>query len=428
MSWYHLVSNDIGKWIALGLFVITFALILYRKFNVSFLPLGVAAILILLGITNPADAFLNYVNWDVLTIYWGFEILADAFKESKVPSLIVNRALVRVKKEKYALFSLCILAMGLSTFMANPVVVIILAPLAIEMAEKLKGSLFLYLISLAVSANVVTTVTMISDPPSLILATTTGMSFFDFYWFKGKLGLGTLTIIGILVALSTLFWQFRNLNNRVDIKREEIEVSYSPVILFVLSIIALAAIPWNNLGAWNHPGIVGIVLGLATLVVWSDYMRRMLREFDWHSLIFLSGIFIVVATVNDTGLLREFAVWLGNTGIRSPSVYLAIFIWVSVALSSLIDNVPYTIIMIPVCTSVAQALGVNPFPFYFGMLVGTGMGGNLTPAGATANVLACSMLERRGYQIELGKYMTIAVPFSLAAVIAVHILLQLVWL
>lgn len=428
MPWYHLVSNDAGKWIALAIFVITFALILYRKFNVSFVPLGAAAILVLLGITNPADAFLRYVNWDVLAIYCGYGLLAVAFQESKVPSLIVNRALVRVKKEKYALLFLCVLAMGLSTFMANPVVVIILAPLAIEMAEKLKGSLFLYLIAVAISANVVTTVTMISDPPTLILATTTGMDFLDFYWFQGKLGLGTLSIIGIFAALSTLLWQFRNLNNRVDIKREEIEVSYSPVILFVLSIIALAAVPWNNMGGWNHPGIVGVVLGIATLVVWSDHLREMLREFDWHSLFFLAGIFIIVATLNNTGLLKDFAVWLGNTGIKSSSVYLAIFIWVSVALSSFIDNVPYTIIMIPVCTSVASALGVNPFPFYFGMLVGTGMGGNLTPVGATANVLACSMLERRGYRIDLGKYVGIAAPFSLAAVIAVHILLQITWL
>jgi Na+/H+ antiporter NhaD/arsenite permease-like protein len=105
-----------------------------------------------------------------------------------------------------------------------------------------------------------------------------------------------------------------------------------------------------------------------------------------------------------------------------------VFIWVSVVLSSFIDNVPYTIIMIPVCTSVAKTLGVSPFPLYFAMLVGTGMGGNLTPIGATANVLACGMLEKRGYKIELGKYMAIAVPFSIAAVGAVHLLMQLTWL
>ncbi len=428
MPWYQLLSPEIGKWIAFAVLAVTFALVLWRKFNISFLPIGAAALLILLGITNPAQAFVYDISWDVLGIYWGFGILADAFKRSGVPSLIVNRALLHVKKEKYALLFLCSIAMLLSSFMANPVVVIILAPIAIEMAEKLKGSLFLYLVALAISANVVTTVSMISDPPALILATSTGMEFLDFYWFQGKPGLGTLTVIGIFIALLTLFWQFRSLNNRVEMKYEKIEVNYSPVILFAISVVALAVIPWNDIGDWNHPGIVGLALGIATLVIWSDYARQMIREFDWHSLVFLAGIFILVATVNNSGLLQEFANWLGHVGITNPAVYLAIFVWASVALSSFIDNVPYTMLMIPVCASVANALGVSPFPFYFGMLVGTGMGGNLTPVGATANVLVCSMLERRGYKINLGRYMEIAVPFSVAAVAAVHILLQVAWL
>jgi Na+/H+ antiporter NhaD/arsenite permease-like protein len=376
MSWYHLIDNDTGKWISLTVFILTFALILYRKFNVTFLPLGAGVILILLGLANPAEAFLSYVSWDVLAIYWGFGILADAFQRSNLPSLIVNRVLVHVKQEKYALFSLCILTMCLSSFMANAVVVIILSPIAIEMADKLKGSLFLYLVALAVCANVVTTVSMIADPPSLILATETGMNFLDFYWFQGRPGLGTITIIGLIVALLTLLWQFRRLNNRVDIAKEEIKASYSPLFIFILSIVALAIVPWNDLGTWNHPGIIGIALGFITLFVWADDARSILHDFDWQSLIFLAGIFIIVSTVNDTGLLQDFAVWLGKIGINSPPLYLGMFVWVSVALSSFIDNVPFTIIMIPICTNVARVLGVNPSPFYYGMLAGTGMGGN----------------------------------------------------
>jgi len=132
MPWYHLFSNDVGKWVALGVFIVTYGLVLWRKFNIAFLPLGASLILILLGLTNPADAFLGYINWDVLALYAGYGMLANSFKDSGLPSLIVNRALVRVNKEKYALLFLCALAMGLSCFMENPIVVIILAPIAIE--------------------------------------------------------------------------------------------------------------------------------------------------------------------------------------------------------------------------------------------------------------------------------------------------------
>jgi len=428
MSWYNLFDPEMEKLVALAIFAITFVLILYRRFNISYVPLIASGVIILLGIASPAEAFRKWVNWDVLAIYWGYGMLVTSFLKSNIPFWLANRIISRVKKEKYALLFLCILAMVLSSFMVNPVVVIMLAPLAIEIATRLKASLFLYLVALSVSSNVVTTVTMISDPPAIILATSTGMDFLDFYWFQGRIGLGTLSIIGISVALSTLLFQFRKLNNVVDIKKEEIKITYGPLALFLSSVLALAFIPWKSLGVWNHPGLVGFSLGVLSLVISRRDVRQMLKGYDWNSLVFLIGIFIVVETVNSVGLLADFTKWLGSTGMKSPMLYLAIFVWMSVAISSFIDNVPYTVLMIPVCAGVAQNLGISPFPFYFGMLVGTGIGGNITPVGATANVIATGMLEKRGCRVTLGKFMAVSVPFSVSAVLAVHILLQLVWL
>jgi Na+/H+ antiporter NhaD/arsenite permease-like protein len=428
MSWYHVFSPFAEKWVALAVFAVTFALILYRRFNIAYVSLAAAGFLVLAGIANPAEAFSKSVNWDVLAIYWGYGTLAIAFRESKVPAWMANRVLIKVRSEKQALLFLCVLAMVLSSFMANPVVVIMLAPLAIELATKLKASLFLYLIALAVSSNIVTTVTMIADPPAMILATTTGMDFLDFYWFQGKISLGALSIIGILVAILVLLLQFRKLGRQVSIAREDIRVSLSPLALFISSILALALIPWPHLGVWNHPGFVGLAVGIFSVIVAKGYARSMSKEFDWNTIAFLIGIFIVIATVANIGLLKDFAVWLVHTEMGSPTTYLAVFVWISVVLSSFIDNVPFTILMLPVCAGVAQTLGISPYPFYFGMLVGTGIGGNLTPVGATANVLACGMLEKRGYKVQFSKYLRIAGPVSISAVLIIHILLQSIWL
>ncbi len=430
MTWYSLFDPQIAKWITLGVFVIAYAIILWRKFNIAYVALSAAAVLILLGITNPAQAILRDINWDVLAMYWGYSMLSFDFLESKVPALIVNQALSRVKKEKYALLFLCIMAMVLSVAMPNPVVVVMLAPIAIEMAEKLKGSLFLYMIALAISANVVTTVSMISDPPALILALTTGIKFLDFYWFQGKIGIGTLSVIGICVALITLAVQFRKLNNQVSIPEEKIKVRWTASILFLASVVVLSIVPWNSIGNWNHPGLVGLALGAICLPIGASRgsFKEMIKESDVTTLAFLVGIFVAVAAVQNVGLLNDFSTWLGGIGLKSTFIYLTIFTWLSVLLSAFVDNVPYTVLMIPVCAGVANALGVSPFPFYFGMLAGTGIGGNITPVGATANVLACGMLEKRGIKVELGKYMAIAVPFSVAAVLAVYILIAIFWL
>jgi Na+/H+ antiporter NhaD/arsenite permease-like protein len=293
------------------------------------------------------------------------------------------------------------------------------------MAERLKASLFLYLVGLAIASNVVTTVSMVADPPALILAMETGMRFLDFYWFQGRLGLGTLSVIGVAVALLTLMFQFRKLDNPVAIKPEPVRMSYAALGVFVLSVVALTVPPSKD-----YPGLVGLALGLVSLLLLWDRtkVKEALKEFDWPSIAFLIGIFILVDAVDQVGLLEDFATALTRAGLRSPLLALTIVTWLSVALSSFIDNVPYTVLMIPVCSYLAQSLQINPFLLYFGMLVGTGIGGNITPVGATANVLACGMLEKRGYMIDFGSYARISLPFSVAAVAAVQILLVVFWM
>ncbi len=234
--------------------------------------------------------------------------------------------------------------------------------------------------------------------------------------------------MGVIAAVLVLMLTFRKMNTKAVVEAEKIKVNILPVILLVVSVAALAFIPWDNMGAWNHRGLVGLALGLVSLGFSGKNTKVWLKEYDWNSLFFLIGIFILIFAVNEVGLLEDFTSLLVNTGITSPIIFLAILVWVSVLLSAFIDNVPYTVIMLPVCSMLAASLGVNPYPFYFGMLIGTGMGGNLTPVGATANVLACGMLEKRGYKIQLGSYIKIVWPFTLAAVAVSHILLQLIWM
>ena len=107
-----------------------------------------------------------------------------------------------------------------------------------------------------------------------------------------------------------------------------------------------------------------------------------------------------------------------------------ILTWLSVALSSFMDNVPYTVLMIPVAKSLAVSLGMGGFayPLLYGMIVGTGIGGNITPVGATANVFAVGLLEKRGYKVKLRDYMRISLAPSVLSVIAAQLLILLLWM
>ena len=412
------------KIIVLLIFAGCYSLALSRKVKLAYASLGASALLLASGILKIEDAVFNAIKWDVLGIYWGFMMVSFVFMKSRMPDFIAMKLLKMVRVEKYAILSLCALTAFLSAFMENVGVVLIMAPVAITIAKLLNSSLFRYMVAIAISSNVVTTVTMVADPPSLILALETGMKPLDFYWFNGRPGLGTLTIVGVIAAMSTLLFQFRNMNKKVEIETEKIYVTKGASALFVFGVPALAIAP--ELGI--KVGIVGFAVGAIALYMRRQDIKEMLFEFDWNSFLFIVGIFMVIFSLSASGILMDFSGFLVKSGFKDPAFMLAFVTWVSVAASSFMDNVPYTILMIPVCRNLAEIIGMSAWPLLFGMLVGTGIGGNITPVGAAANVFACGILEKHGYKIVLKEYLKIGVPFSIAAVATVHILLQIFWL
>lgn len=411
------------KIVTIIIFILCYSLAISRKVKLAYISPASAVLLLLFGILSPKDAFSS-VKWNVLGIYWGFMMVSMVFAESKMPSLIVNKIIKYIRKEKYFILALCAITAFLSAFMENVGVVLMMAPVAIEAAKKMKIDLFKTMIAVAISANVVTTLTMVADPPSIILASETGMKFFDFYWFQGKIGLGAITLFGVVAALLTLLFTFRKLNTTLALSEEKIQANYFPTVLFIVSVLGLAFLPEFGI----QPGFVGLAAGLISLFVYRNKAMTMMREFDWNSFFFIIGIFIVIGSLKTTGLLDDFAHVIGSLGISNATLMLLIVTFISMAASSFIDNVPWTVLMIPVCMNIASLIHVSPFPLLYGMLIGTGIGGNITPVGATANVFACGILEKQGYKIKLKEYVKISLPFSLVAVVVAVIFLQIFWL
>ncbi len=412
------------KLIVLAVFIACYALALSRKVKIAYASLGAAALLLILGYVTPSEAAFKAVKWDVMGIYWGFMMVSHVFMLSRMPELIANRILCHVRVERYVILALAGLTAFLSAFMENVGVVLMMAPVAIAVSRRLESSLFHYMIAIAISSNVVTTFTMVADPPSIILAMETGMKPLDFYYFQGRIGLGTITLFGVLAALATLLFNFRWMNKIIEVSPEHIPVTKGASVLFVAGVAALVIAPEFGI----RPGIVGLAAGIVALWMGRRELREMIVDFDWNSFLFIIGVFVVVYALDASGLLDDFAEGVVRSGFDSSTGLLAFITWVSVALSSFMDNVPYTILMIPVCKGLAASLGIAAWPLLYGMLIGTGMGGNITPVGATANVFACGILEKHGLKVALKEYLKISIPFSVAAVLTSHILIQLLWL
>ena len=89
--------------------------------------------------------------------------------------------------------------------------------------------------------------------------------------------------------------------------------------------------------------------------------------------------------------------------------YTAI-VWASVLFSAFIDNIPYVATMLPVVTSLAAGLGIDPTVLYFGLLSGATLGGNCTPIGASANITGIGILRRDGHEVKTSDFCRIGIP------------------
>jgi Na+/H+ antiporter NhaD/arsenite permease-like protein len=132
-------------------------------------------------------------------------------------------------------------------------------------------------------------------------------------------------------------------------------------VLFVAGAAALAISP--EFGA--RPGIAGLIVSLMALSLGRKNVRAMVLEFDWNSFLFITGAVMVIFTVNTYGLLSDFAELVVRPGFDNPTLVLTFTIWISVTLSSFIDNAPFTILTIPVCQHLARLLQISAWPLRY---------------------------------------------------------------
>lgn len=418
-------------------------LIFSSKYMATALWIGVGALLVLplvFGlprIFTPLDLFRMggeggwlSVNWNVIGIMAGTLLLAEVFIYSKVPAVLSDWLIDRTPNVCWAILGVCFMSSFISVFAANVATVLIVAPIAIELAKKLKTSPAPFLIGIAIASNLQGTATLIGDPPSMILAAAYKMNFNDFFWYNGRPGIFFAVQVGAAASFAVLWVMFRKHKAPVVQIPVPTPKSWLPTVLMCLMIALLA------LGSLVDPeflwfgGAVCMACG-AFAVAWlwlrdKESAKKILKTFDWSSTFFLMGVFIMVFALASTGVVKLAADWV--MGITGESAILAfvIVVFFSMVLSGFVDNIPYIAVMLGLVKALeASGLGSNMVLAY-GLLIGSCLGGNITPIGASANVVAYGMLNKMGAKTTFLDFVKIGLPFTLAATGAASLFVWLV--
>lgn len=417
---------------ALSIFIVMYIFLLALPKYRSYTAVITAVLFIVLGIL-PVKNALTAINYNVIMMLTGTMLIVELFIESDMPSYMAENLLKIVPNVQWAVVLLSLFAGIISAFVDNVATVLMVAPVGIEVCKKIKTNPVPVIISIAVSSNLQGAATLVGDATSILLGSYANLSFNDFFWFNGKPGICFAVELGALLTIPVILFLFRHEKGKVN---EEVTVKitdYTPTYFLIGMIISLIVASQFE----NKPELTNgfICCGLALILIVIEAIKQKnikvipntIITLDIETLLLLCGLFVVIEGITEAGVIEKIVEIFMNAGGDNVFVMYTLIVFVSVLVSAFIDNIPYVATMLPVVTGIAAMMGISPYLFDFGLLIGATLGGNITPVGASANIAGIGILRKNGYEVKNSDFFRIGIPFTLVAVLSGYLFLWFVW-
>lgn len=369
------------------------------------------------------------INWQTIIFIGGMMVMVEGLGEVGFFRWL---CLSLAKMVNYKVVPILIVFMLLSGFLAmfidSITVLLFMAPVTIELARLLKFDPVPIIIAIIFAANTGGAATMSGDPPNIIIGTALGYTFTDFV-----VNTGPIAWVGMLLALGFFYLVFRKTltasQNEADTSLNQYpepgEAITNPRLfkintaIFILTIILIVTHAETGLSL----ALIAVIAALLTLLASTRMALHLIKGVDWRTLLFFVGLFIVVGGLEETGILKMLAKYIGDVSGGNLVVVIPIILWVSAFVSAIVDNIPFAATMVPVIRNLSQTYGLSLPTLAWTLALGADIGGNATPIGASANVVGTAIAEREGYPIGWGRFLKYALPAMIMVIAVSHLLL-----
>ncbi|MBR5474023.1 MAG: TRAP transporter large permease subunit [Lachnospiraceae bacterium] len=420
------------KVFALILFIVTYVLMISLPKFRPWVALTSAAIFVIAGFV-PLAELAGSIDFNVLLMLAGTMGTVSLFIESKMPNRMAEVLLAKTPNVMWVAVVMSLFAGIVSAFVDNVATVLMIAPVGLAIAKKLKISPVPLLISIAVSSNLQGAATLVGDTTSIMLGGYAGMDFLDFFFMDGKFSIFWAVELGALATIPVIMFLFRNERGAVAISDKTEVKNLFPTYLLVGTVLLLICASFIP----NKPELTNGYICVALFVIGAIHsclrekdlhnVKQALLEIDYQTLLLLAGLFVVIQGIDNAGIIKDISNLFVTLGGNNVFLLYSLIVWGSVLISAFIDNIPYVATMLPVVSEIAVTLGFDPTLLFFGLLTGATLGGNLTPIGASANITAIGILRREGHEVSTGDFMKIGLPFTLCAVMCGYLFCWFVW-
>ena len=415
------------------IFIGTFAAILLGKVNRTIVAMAGAGTMVAAGMGMgfySQEAALASIDFNTLALLLGMMILVSMLARTGFFEYLAILTAKKSKGNPWVLFLLLgTITAVLSMFLDNVTTIVLIAPVTVLIAQILGISPVPLLIGEALLSDTGGVATLIGDPPNIMIGSAAGLSFIDFL-----VNLAPIVLVAWLVALVLLRFLFREylsqtpgnvealmnlderaaLHDRATLTRTLIVLVGTILLFFVHNLLHL------------QPGFVAL-LGAAAALLWVQPadIEEVLKHVEWPVLMFFAALFVTVGGIEASGLLNLLAEVVTALATQDLLLTGVALIWGGAMLSAIIDNIPFTIVMIPVIQDLGLSTGLSITPLWWALALGAGFGGNGTIIGSTANVITVAISEKTSTPITSKIWMKTGLPVMVATLLVATILFVL---
>jgi len=422
-------------WIAMGIFVVSFGLIITERLDKTKVALAGAGLIMALNIVTQREAFYDEkyaIDYNVIFLLFGMMVIVHILSKTGAFQFLAIKAAKLVKgRPLWILVLFTGITAIFSSFLNNVTTVLILVPVSLFIADELKLDPFPFLLSEIMASSLGGTATLIGGPPNILIASKVQLTFMDFIYnlMPGVLFVFFFFILTIILLFGKKLRVKEEVRQKImAIDEHKMIKSYSLLIksLSVLGLIIPAFIFSKRIHL--EPATIAILGASTLLIISKENMQLVLRELEWSTLFYFIGLFIVVAGVVKVGLISMLSDYMvAYTKPDAANMFLTsiIILWFSAGASTIMENTILIASIIPLVTDMAHTVlpsGLDIksviqhptlMPVWWSLALGTCLGGNATPIGASANVVTLGLAEKAGYPIPFKKYLIYAIPLTI---------------
>ena len=404
--------------LAVGLFAAALAVIASERVHRTKVAL-LGAVLLLLTQTIDQHVAIEAIDWNTLGLLAGMMLMVKVTEPTGVYNwLAIKAGQLSRGQSLWVVVALAGTTAVLSAFLDNLTTVLLMVPITFLLADALDiDPIPLVVIEILVS-NIGGTATLIGDPPNILIAGATGLSFTAFI-----ANLAPIALVSFVVVTGGLYLVFRRqLHVTPEARARVMDLDAARSIedmdelkRTVPVLIGTILLFFAHQALHIEPATVAMTGATVMLFLSRQKLEDSLAGIEWPTLFFFIGLFVMVGALEETGAIDEVAQGIASLTDGNRTAELLGITWVSAFGSGLVDNIPFTAAMIPVVESLQGDGGDDAY--WWALALGACFGGNATLVAAAANVAAAGMASRAGRPIGFVYFAKIGLPVTLASMI-----------